>query len=72
MLKSHIVDINGTFVGAAVLQPNGYRFVAVDVRLDDLDGQVWPTLEALQLQAKLAMFSGSGPVCPPQSVDCRA
>ena len=58
MLQSHVVDIDGTFVGAAVRQPDGYRFVAVDVRLDDLDGQVWPTLSEVQQQARTMFLTG--------------
>lgn len=58
MLQSHVVDIDGTFVGAAVRQPDGYRFVAVDVRLDDLDGQVWPTLTEVQQQARTMFLTG--------------
>jgi hypothetical protein len=58
MLQSHVVDIDGTFVGAAVRQSDGYRFVAVDVRLDDLDGQVWPTLSEVQRRARTMFLSG--------------
>ena len=46
--KPYIVDIHGVFVGLAVPQPGGFRFVAMDVRLDELDGSVWVTLPALQ------------------------
>ena len=52
MIQSHIVEIDGIFVGAAVRQPDGYRFVAVDVRLDDLDGRVLPSLPDVQRQAR--------------------
>ena len=57
MLQSHVVDIDGTFVGAAVRQPDGYRFVAVDVRLDELDGRVLPSLAEVQRAARVAFVA---------------
>jgi len=54
MLKSHVVDIDGTFVGAAVRLPNGYKFVAVDV-------SVWSTLAELLRTVRGAFFSGRVP-----------
>jgi hypothetical protein len=54
MLQSHIVDIDGRFVGAAIRLTEGYRFVAVDVRLDELDGSIWPTLAEVKRNARLA------------------
>ena len=44
MLQSHIIDVDGAFVGAAVRLDRGYRFIATDMRLNDLDGTIWPTL----------------------------
>ncbi len=44
MLQSHVIEIDGVFVGAAVRLDNGYRFIATDIRLDDLDGTIWPSL----------------------------
>jgi hypothetical protein len=44
MLQSHIIDIDGVFVGAAVRIDRGYRFVATDLRLEQLDCSIWPTL----------------------------
>jgi hypothetical protein len=66
MLKSHVVEIDGTFVGAAVRLPEGYKFVAVDVRLDALDGRVMPTLADLVRIVRAAFFSGHVP--PPAPV----
>lgn len=42
MLQSHIIDVDGAFVGAAVRLDTGYRFIATDMKLDDLDGSIWP------------------------------
>ena len=44
MLQSHVIDVDGAFVGAALRLDRGYRFIATDMRLDDLDGTIWPTL----------------------------
>lgn len=45
MLQSHVINIDGAFVGAAIRLDRGYRFIATDMRLDELDGTIWPTLE---------------------------
>ena len=44
MIQSHVIEVDGTFVGAAVRQERGYRFVAVDLRVEELDGSVTATL----------------------------
>ncbi len=44
MLKSHIIEINGHFAGVAVMADGRYRFIAVDLRLADLDSTDWPSL----------------------------
>lgn len=48
MQQSHVIDIDGAFVGAAVRLEHGYRFIATDTRLDDLNGSYWATLEELR------------------------
>jgi hypothetical protein len=48
MLQSHVIEIDGAFVGAAVRLDSGYRFIATDMKLDELDGSVWPTLADIQ------------------------
>ncbi len=53
MLQSHVIDIDGAFVGAAVRLDTGYRFIATDMKLDDLDGSIWPTLDDVQRLARL-------------------
>lgn len=45
MLKSHVIEVDGAFLGAAVLLTAGYRFVAADLRVEELDGSFWPSLE---------------------------
>jgi hypothetical protein len=52
MLQSHIIDIDGVFVGAAVRIDRGYRFIATDYRLEELDCSVWPTLDDVRRVAR--------------------
>lgn len=58
MVQSQIIEIDGRFVGAAVRQMGGWRFVAVDVRLDGIDGRVMPSVAAI---SELARATASGP-----------
>src|SRR3954470_10495939 len=58
MLPSHVIDIAGAFVGAAVRLDRGYRFIATDMKLDDLDGSIWPTLADIQRLARRLYLSG--------------
>ena len=52
MLQSHIIEVEGVFVGVAVRIDRGYRFVAIDFRLKELDTSVWPTLDDVRLRAR--------------------
>jgi hypothetical protein len=61
MIQSHVVDVDGTFVGAAVHVPDGYRFVALDVRLDELDGMVWLSLAELRQKVRARALAVPGP-----------
>jgi len=65
MLQSHVVEIDGTFVGAAVRQLGGYRFVAVDPRMEEMDGSIWPTLTDLRRVAQRLLLTGrlAGAAC---------
>jgi hypothetical protein len=58
MLQSHVIDIDGDFVGAAVRLENGYRFVAINMKLGDLDGSIWPTLADVQRLARRIYLGG--------------
>jgi hypothetical protein len=54
MLQSHVIEVDGAFVGAAVRLDQGFRFVAVDTRVGKLNGSVWPTLaDATRLARQL-------------------
>ena len=58
MLQSHIIDIDGVFVGVAIRLERGYRFVATDVRLEQLDETIWPTLGDVQRLARRLYLNG--------------
>ena len=46
------------FVGAAVRLDSGYRFIATDMKLDDLDGSIWPTLADVRRLARSVYLGG--------------
>lgn len=48
MRESRVIETNGVFIGAAVRLTRGYRFVAVNGWLAELNGSLWPTLEELR------------------------
>jgi hypothetical protein len=54
MSDGQIVQVLGNFVGAAMRDAGGFRFVALDVRLDELDGTVWPTFPELRWRVESA------------------
>ena len=66
MLKSHIIEVDGTFVGVAVRIDRGYRFIATDFRLEELDTSIWPTLEDVHRLARhhLLIATSAGPIVP--------
>jgi hypothetical protein len=59
MIQSHPIEVDGVFVGAAVRLDQGYRFIAVSLRLDDLDGVVRPQLQDLRALAHRVYNAGS-------------
>jgi hypothetical protein len=62
MLQSHVIDIDGIFAGAAVRLDTGYRFIATNMKLDDLDGSVWPSLDDIRRLARQALQGRPRPV----------
>jgi hypothetical protein len=66
MLQSHIIELDGVFVGAAIRIDRGYRFVATDFRLEELDSTIWPTLDDVRRVARRALrdATSAGPISP--------
>jgi hypothetical protein len=58
MLQSYVIDIDGVFVGAAIRLDRGYRFVAIDGRLGELDSTLWPTLADVRRTARRLYRTG--------------
>jgi hypothetical protein len=52
MIQSHPIEVDGVFVGAAIRLDQGYRFIALSLRLDDLDGVVRPQLQDIRRLAQ--------------------
>jgi hypothetical protein len=60
MLQSHVIEIDGIFVGAAIRLDTGYRFVATDMRLEELDSRTWPSLADVRRLAR-QVIAANGP-----------
>jgi len=60
MLQSHIIDIDGEFVGVAIRLDAGFRFIATDPRVEEIGETVWPTLADIRRLTRLAL-QRSGP-----------
>jgi len=58
MVQSHVIDVDGVFVGVAVRLDTGYRFVATDFRLEQLDSTIWPTLADVRRLARGLYLTG--------------
>jgi len=58
MFQSHIIEVNGTFIGAAVPTFGKFRFHAVHPQVSDLDGSAWPSLEELKRAAGFMFRTG--------------
>ena len=70
MLQSHIVEIDGVFVGTAIRLDAGFRFIAIDPRVEEIGETIWPTLADIHRLARQEMTRGmaSGPPrMPPRS-----
>jgi hypothetical protein len=61
MFESHVVEIAGRVAGAAVGTAAGLRFMAIDPRLEEIDGSVWRSLADLHRAAGHLLRHGSLP-----------
>ena len=72
MQQSHVIDIDGRFIGVALRLEQGFRFIAIDPRVEDLGETLWPRLEDIQRLARrmLAQETGAGSngQCPADQV----
>jgi len=65
MLQSHVITIDGVLVGAAVRLENGYRFVAINMQVEDMDTRVFQTLDQVERLARRLYRTGSYVERPP-------
>lgn len=59
MFQSHVIEIDGRFVGAAIAYSEKSRFVAVDPRVEELDGTEWGSLGDVQRITRHLLATGS-------------
>jgi hypothetical protein len=58
MRHSRPIEVDGVFLGAAVEHELGVRFIAVDVRVTEMDQSIWPTLGYAYRSARQLFKSG--------------
>jgi hypothetical protein len=68
MRQSHIIDIDGLFVGVAIHLDSGFRFVATDTRLKALDAIESPDMATLRRLARQALIRSQTNYQPARSV----
>ena len=67
MLRSHVIEVDGVFVGAAVQHASGYRFVAVAPEVTCLNGKIMPFLQDVRRLAATAMRAPGAVISPLRS-----
>lgn len=48
MLNANVIDVDGRMAGMSIETCGKFRFVAVDLRAEELDGSEWPSLADMQ------------------------
>ena len=64
MFQSHVIEVAGRFVGAVIGYSGKFRFVAVDPRVEELDGSEWASLPDVQRVVAHLMTTGRLPARP--------
>lgn len=55
MLQSHVIDIDGRFVGVALRLDQGFRFIAIDPRVEDLGEIICASTDDIRRLARRAL-----------------
>jgi hypothetical protein len=55
---SRPIEVDGVFLGAAVEHELGVRFIAVDVRVSEMDQSIWPSLDYAYRSVRQLFKSG--------------
>jgi hypothetical protein len=58
MRHSRPIEVDGVFLGAAVEHELGVRFIALDVRVSEMDQSIWPNLDYAYRSARQLFKSG--------------
>jgi hypothetical protein len=58
MRQSYPIEVDGVFLGAAVEHQLGVRFIAVHVRVTDMDQSIWPNHDYAYRSARQLFKSG--------------
>ncbi len=60
MSQAHVIEVEGTFIGAAVPVQDGYLFRSVHPRLEDLDSWTCASLDEMRQVAHQCFMAGRG------------
>lgn len=58
MRDSRLIEVDGVSLGAAVEHELGVRFIAIDVRVAEMDQSIWPNLDYAYRSARQFFKSG--------------
>lgn len=58
MRQSRPIEVDGVFLGAAIEHELGVRFIAVDVRVTEMDQSIWPSIDYAYRSARQLFKSG--------------
>ena len=61
--RSRRIEVDGVFLGAAIEHKLGVQFVAVDVRVTEMDQSIWPTIDYAYRSAR-QLFKSSRAATP--------
>jgi hypothetical protein len=61
VLQSQVIDVAGVFAGAAVRGLGHFRFIAVDPRVEELDGSEWQSLPDMRRVVGCLLTTGRLP-----------
>jgi hypothetical protein len=62
--QSHVIEVSGQFAGAAVSSNGKFRFVAVDPRVEELDGSEWRSITDVRRVVSHLLTTGRLPAVP--------
>ena len=64
MHQSHVIEVSGQFAGTAITHSGAFRFAAVDPRVEELNGSIWPSLPDAHRVVERLLTTGRLPAKP--------